>query len=147
VTRRAPWAEVENPMQITGLVGYEGRRLAVPFDAHPALQRLMRACFADAAARPTFDAVCKTLEAELRALRSAAADAEIPDEFFCPISFEVMTDPVVAADGHTYGRKTIEEWFGGGNHSSPLTNVPLRSIELVPNHALRALIRKAAGDA
>ena len=32
----------------------------------------------------------------------------------CPISLEVMTDPVVALDGHTYNRHAIEECWGGG---------------------------------
>jgi len=143
-TRREPWDDVKSAAQIVWLVG-SGKRLEVPFDAHPALQRLMRDCFADAADRPPFDALFKTLEAALLALRSVAADATIPDEFVCPISFEVMTDPVAASDGHTYQRETIETWLGAGNRSSPMTNEPLESLTLVPIHALRNLIRKAMG--
>jgi len=33
-----------------------------------------------------------------------------PPEFYCPITHEVMVDPVVAQDGHTYERQAIEEW-------------------------------------
>jgi hypothetical protein len=33
------------------------------------------------------------------------------DELSCPISFQLMTDPVVADDGHTYQREAIEEWI------------------------------------
>ena len=33
---------------------------------------------------------------------------EPPNEFFCPLSFEMMADPVVALDGHTYERTDIE---------------------------------------
>jgi hypothetical protein len=29
----------------------------------------------------------------------------------CPISFQLMTDPVVAEDGHTYQRQAIEQWI------------------------------------
>ena len=36
---------------------------------------------------------------------SAAAGRE---QFNCPIGFERMVDPVVAADGHTYDREHIE---------------------------------------
>jgi hypothetical protein len=33
------------------------------------------------------------------------------EELSCPISMQLMTDPVVADDGHTYQRETIEEWI------------------------------------
>jgi SUMO ligase MMS21 Smc5/6 complex component len=33
------------------------------------------------------------------------------DELSCPISFQLMTDPVVATDGHTYQRDAIEAWI------------------------------------
>jgi hypothetical protein len=29
----------------------------------------------------------------------------------CPISFQIMTDPVMADDGHTYQRHAIEGWI------------------------------------
>lgn len=33
------------------------------------------------------------------------------DEFLCPITFELMIDPVIASDGHTYERSAIEKWY------------------------------------
>jgi hypothetical protein len=33
------------------------------------------------------------------------------DELSCPISIQLMTDPVVADDGHTYQRDAIEAWI------------------------------------
>lgn len=33
------------------------------------------------------------------------------DEFSCPITRELMRDPVIAADGHTYDREAIEMWL------------------------------------
>jgi hypothetical protein len=36
---------------------------------------------------------------------------EGPDPLICPISFELMTDPVIAADGNTYQRDAIKQWF------------------------------------
>jgi hypothetical protein len=46
---------------------------------------------------------------------------EIPEDFKCPISVtdELMKDPVVAADGHTYERAAIEEWFNNGHTNEP----------------------------
>ncbi|KAJ1463330.1 hypothetical protein M885DRAFT_610341 [Pelagophyceae sp. CCMP2097] len=73
------------------------------------------------------------------ALRGLDA-AEPPSEFLCSITREVMVDPVVAADGHTYERVSIERWVRT-RRSSPQTNAPLSSREVVPNHALKSLIR------
>jgi len=38
-------------------------------------------------------------------------EEEIPDEFLCPITNDVMEDPVVASDGYTYEKAAIEEWL------------------------------------
>ena len=34
----------------------------------------------------------------------------VPSGFFCPISEDIMCDPVVCADSHTYDRPDIEMW-------------------------------------
>ena len=34
-----------------------------------------------------------------------------PEDYLCPISNELMDDPVFTADGISYDRKSIEEWF------------------------------------
>ena len=65
---------------------------------------------------------------------------KIPDAYICPITRELMEEPVITADGHTYDRAAITAWFSRGNHTSPLTNLPLRHRELTPNHALKASI-------
>ncbi|KAG9152036.1 hypothetical protein Leryth_002287 [Lithospermum erythrorhizon] len=44
-----------------------------------------------------------------------------PDDFRCPISLEVMTDPVTLPTGHTYDRSSIMKWFGAGNLTCPKT--------------------------
>jgi hypothetical protein len=33
------------------------------------------------------------------------------EELSCPISMQLMTDPVMADDGHTYQRDAIETWI------------------------------------
>lgn len=55
----------------------------------------------------------------------------------CPITQEPFVDPVVSVDGHTYERWAIENWFESGHNTSPLTNLPLKSLDLIPNLALR----------
>uniref|UniRef100_A0A7S2DZP0 U-box domain-containing protein n=1 Tax=Helicotheca tamesis TaxID=374047 RepID=A0A7S2DZP0_9STRA len=61
------------------------------------------------------------------------------DVFLCPITRELMEDPVICADGHTYERYAIEMWLRT-NSRSPKTNQPLSSTQLIPNHALRNTI-------
>ena len=58
----------------------------------------------------------------------------------CPITLEVMRDPVIAGDGHSYERSAIERWLSG-HRTSPLTGPVRESNELLPNHRLRALIQ------
>ena len=72
-------------------------------------------------------------------LRSALL-REALDAHTCPLSFEVMRDPVITADGQTYEREEIERWFATGKRSSPLTGKDLESTALLPNIALRNAI-------
>ena len=60
--------------------------------------------------------------------------------FVCPISQEVMSDPVVASDGHTYERRCIEDWINlkGLDATSPKTNERLVHHHLTPNHTLKS---------
>jgi hypothetical protein len=71
-------------------------------------------------------------------------DRPIPNEFICPITLELMQDPVIAKDGHTYERGAILDWFreskaAGRGAISPKTGDKI-GRQLVPNHGFRALI-------
>ena len=50
-------------------------------------------------------------------------DLDLPDEFKCPITCEVMQDPVIALDGHTYERASVEKWM---NVVPPGDNIKVR---------------------
>eukprot|EP01132_Coremiostelium_polycephalum_P003028 gene3028-3783_t len=65
----------------------------------------------------------------------------IPNECFCPITQEIMEDPVIAQDGHSYERSAIAYWLNLGHRTSPKTGVRLLSTELTPNHTMRSLIQ------
>ena len=69
---------------------------------------------------------------------------ETPDPdvvLMCPITHELMLDPVVTAVGSTYERQPITIWLR--THSTdPLTNRRLTTKALVPNQALRSLAVK-----
>ena len=64
---------------------------------------------------------------------------EVPAQFRCPISQEIMEDPVTTSDGHTYERREIFRWLCSHN-TSPLTGAPLPNKALTPAIALRQLI-------
>lgn len=57
----------------------------------------------------------------------------------CPMTHERFVDPVIARDGITYERASIEEWFLS-NDTSPMTGVVLEDKALIPNVALRNLV-------
>jgi hypothetical protein len=53
----------------------------------------------------------------------------------CPITNEVMREPVIDYEGNTYEKSAILNWLKI-NNTSPITRNPLRIDQLVPNRAL-----------
>ena len=49
----------------------------------------------------------------------------IPDDYICPITNDIMFNPVIAADGLSYEQSAILEWFKYGNIVSPHTGEKL----------------------
>lgn len=72
-------------------------------------------------------------------------EISIPPFFTCPISLELMKDPVSTCTGVTYDRVSIEKWIDDGNNTCPATLLPLVTNELIPNHTLRRLIQAWCG--
>ena len=64
------------------------------------------------------------------------------EHFICPISLEIMEDPVVTTDGSSYERASIEAWFQKTDRD-PLTNEIVRSKVLVANKTLKTAIQAA----
>ncbi|XP_010555606.1 PREDICTED: U-box domain-containing protein 35 isoform X2 [Tarenaya hassleriana] len=62
-----------------------------------------------------------------------------PSHFICPLLKDVMNEPCVAADGYTYDRRAIEEWLEQKD-TSPMTNSPFPSKNLLPNYTLYTAI-------
>jgi hypothetical protein len=69
----------------------------------------------------------------------AQAGDEIPNEFLCPITMDIMKDPVIAMDGMSYDREAISNWLKK-SQKSPKTNMLLPSKQLLQNHSLKILI-------
>ncbi|KAL6992364.1 U-box domain-containing protein 17 [Sarracenia purpurea var. burkii] len=65
---------------------------------------------------------------------------KIPKDFCCPISLDLMRDPVIISTGQTYDRSSISRWIEEGHYTCPKTGQMLIHPRLVPNRALRNLI-------
>ncbi|KAF8030908.1 hypothetical protein BT93_D0181 [Corymbia citriodora subsp. variegata] len=64
----------------------------------------------------------------------------VPKDFCCPISLDLMQDPVIISTGQTYDRRSISRWMEEGHSNCPKTGQVLAHNRLVPNRALRNLI-------
>jgi len=56
---------------------------------------------------------------------STKYETEIPEEFLCPITQDVMKYPVLCSDGFVYEKAAIEEWLMSRRKASPMTNLPM----------------------
>ncbi|ERN16086.1 hypothetical protein AMTRI_Chr11g152180 [Amborella trichopoda] len=66
---------------------------------------------------------------------------EIPSYFLCPISLQIMRDPVIVSTGITYDRENMEKWiYIYKKKTCPMTNLAM-DPDLTPNHTLRCLIK------
>lgn len=68
-------------------------------------------------------------------------EMEGPESYYCPISGELMKDPVIDPEGNTYDRRSIEAWLVK-NATSPVTRSPLTQAQLAPNRALKEAIEQ-----
>ncbi|KAF8406722.1 hypothetical protein HHK36_008814 [Tetracentron sinense] len=71
----------------------------------------------------------------------------IYDAFVCPLTKQVMRDPVTIENGRTFEREAIEKWFkeckeSGRKLVCPLTLRELKSTDLNPSIALRNTIEE-----
>ncbi|KAI3435209.1 RING-type E3 ubiquitin transferase [Psidium guajava] len=66
---------------------------------------------------------------------------DYPLDFRCPISMEIMEDPVTIATGVTYERQNIKKWFFAYKKKTcPATMQSVESFDVTPNHTLKRLI-------
>ncbi|WVZ64803.1 hypothetical protein U9M48_014275 [Paspalum notatum var. saurae] len=90
---------------------------------------------------------------EIDANAKAAADVGVrpaarcpdwirPEALQCPITLDLMTDPVTVSTGQTYDRASITRWIKAGCRTCPVTGERLRSADVVPNAALRGIIER-----
>jgi len=118
--------------------------------AHPSLAAAMAPkCAKPATRRMTkkTTAVCKRIEAtetdgslkhQLQGSTAMEVLSKIAEQHRCPISQQLLVDPVMAEDGHIYERRAIVQWFLK-KKASPTTNKPIGD-KLVPAVAARQTV-------
>ena len=70
-----------------------------------------------------------------------AGAGDVPEELLCPLTHELLIDPVMTEDGHTYERAVLERWLSS-HDTDPLTGVVMRDRTLRPNVLVRGMCRK-----
>lgn len=67
----------------------------------------------------------------------------MPPNFLCPLTMEVMHEPVMDHDGHNFEKAAILEWVQQEETSiCPISHKPLEQSDLVPNDTLRETIQR-----
>ena len=100
--------------------------------------------------RPTDVPLIFAIKALQKVVRERYGCVVAADEhaFLCPITLQVMDDPVVCADGYTYERSAISMWMhqlemndGEALFKSPMTNEALPRRHVFRNHVLANMIQ------
>lgn len=72
--------------------------------------------------------------------RLSSLTLEIPEDIICPITHQIMTDPVILVEsGNTYEREAILKWLKT-RKSDPATNEPISDEAIAPNRAIKRMI-------
>jgi serine/threonine protein kinase/ubiquitin len=134
---RLPWENLNAIQIIAAVARGQGLTSALDIPTIPLhVQQAVGSCLSmDHTTRPMFSEA----KARLQQLLVSQLGNDIPPAFICPISLDIIRDPVVCADGHSYDREAITNWLQTCNRS-PVTNLPLDQNTFFPNYALRNAI-------
>ena len=98
------------------------------------MTKILKKKNADAAGGEPVPAAVSTMEVET----IKEGDLEI-ESFLCPITQELMKDPVRTPYGHAFERENIELWIT--KHANcPITRQPLRKEDLMPDYTVKSAI-------
>lgn len=69
----------------------------------------------------------------------SSPDTNLADMLLCPITLQLMTDPVMDCNGHTFERSAIVAWYAA-HDTSPITNQLVANKNLTVNYAIKQLL-------
>ncbi|KAL8160595.1 hypothetical protein V2J09_002132 [Rumex salicifolius] len=130
----------------------EGDPAAKAAELKRELKKMLRAIIDEEKDDSAFDAIERAKEV-LCALRDLkvkkttpfgldGVPLSCPEEFRCPLSKQLMRDPVIVATGQTYDRPFIQKWLKSGNRICPRTQQVLSHTLLTPNLVIKDMISK-----
>lgn len=94
--------------------------------------------------RGTVQAWNQNILSEIQKLVAPTTYRALPDAFYCPITCDLIYDPVIDPEGTTYEREAILQWIQQ-HQDSPITRSSLTADQLYDNRAiLEALLEQAA---
>ena len=73
---------------------------------------------------------------------SVGSNDSINCDFICPITQDVMKYPVKCSDGFIYEKAAIQEWLTSRRKTSPMTNLPIEDLKLIPQLELQKKIKE-----
>lgn len=76
----------------------------------------------------------------------AVSEQSVPNGFICPLTMEIMFDPVLDAEGNTFERSALFQWLKN-SPTSPVSRQPLNERMVTSNNALRDTIHEFMGSA
>ena len=81
-----------------------------------------------------------TIEQDFK-IKSDYSNVSHPPALVCSITNQLFDNPVMTPEGNTYERHAILQHIEN-THTDPISNTPLRSSELIPNHAIADAVLK-----
>lgn len=66
---------------------------------------------------------------------------DLAEAFTCPITSEIIKEPVTSKYGHLFEKAAIEEWIDK-NHKCPMTQKPLERTDLFAQFAVKSAIEQ-----
>jgi hypothetical protein len=77
-------------------------------------------------------------------IMATPAPLQLPAEFVCPVTKQLMKEPVLSRYGHHFERSAIHQHIESGNPFCPVTGNPLRTSDLISNKTLQWKIKNWA---
>ena len=80
-----------------------------------------------------------TIEEDFK-IKSDYSNVSHPPALVCFITNQLFDNPVMTPEGNTYERHAILQHIEN-THTDPISNTPLRSSDLIPNHAMKMMVK------
>jgi hypothetical protein len=86
------------------------------------------------------------LREKLRKIQSGL-DGSIPQEFLCPLTQEILVDPVISSDGTTFERFVISKILTRLGNICPIKGIALESSNVITNVIMKKIIEDFSNNA